>query len=64
MARFLGPGESAAVISRLKQNANLHWRLLRQSHPGALRSTGLLCKFMTSGASDPTGELGRGICDL
>lgn len=51
MAGFLGPGEPAAVISRLKQKANLRWKLLRQSCPGAIQSTGLLCNFMTPNGS-------------
>lgn len=36
VARLLGPGESATVISRLTSKANLPWISLRQSHPEAL----------------------------
>lgn len=32
-----GPWGVCTVISRLRQKANLPWKLLRQSHPGALR---------------------------
>lgn len=39
MAAFLGPGESVLLFPDSNEKANLPWKLLRQSHPGALSGT-------------------------